>query len=158
MADTDPLDLAGLLDSAALICDRVAFGSGIAAFDVDIRRVDTRLLQEIGDKSTTKTKGRDGRTETKADIPKFHALLAQHCVAGWDGLTVAKLMAASNKQVPAEGGDAVVAYTTNNTLLLLKYARGNVNGDVMGFDDFVFSQATRIGQEQAAAETVAKNA
>jgi hypothetical protein len=156
MADTDTLDLAGLLDSADLICERVTFGSGAAAFDVDIRRVDTRLLQDIGKKSTTTTKV-NGRPETKADIEKFHDLLRQHCVADWHELTVAKLLTSCNRRVPAEGGEQVVSFTPANVALVLKNARGNVNGDVIGFDDFVFSQATRIGQEQAAAEAAAKN-
>lgn len=158
MTDLETVDLGGLLDSADLICERVTFGSGSAAFDVDIRHVDTRLLHEIGKKSTNVVKV-NGRAETKADLPKFRQLLRDHCVAGWEGLTVGKLFTACSRTPAAgqEGLDAVVAYTPANVLLLLERARGNVGGDVIGFDDFVFAQATRIGGEQAAAEAAAKN-
>lgn len=155
--DTETLDLGGLLDRADLILERVTFGSGMAAFDVDIRRVDSRLLQEIGKKSTTTTKER-GVSVAKADVNVFRALLREHCIAGWDGLTVGKLLAACNRKVAGDiATDTVVPCTPANVMLVLERARGNVNGDVIGFDDFVFSQATRIGQEQDTAEAAAKN-
>ncbi len=158
MSDTgETLDLAALLDGADRICERVPFGAGEAAFEVDIRRVDTRLLQEIGRRSTETVTVR-GKEQVKANVETFRKLLLEHCLAGWEGLTVGKVLAACNRRAPAGNGvGQAVPFTPTNALLLLEKARGVVGGDTIGFDDFVFTQATRIGQAQDAAEAAAKN-
>jgi len=160
--------LLAVLDACPLIVERVTFGSGEAAFDVDIQSVDKSTLEAIANKAvrTVKRRGVDVR-EPNTEV--FREQLRDHCLRGWSRFTYEKFLRACNRALPVSGEIQVdgngtvkkltedVPYSPEEALVVLEHARGLVEDEVRNFDDWLYSEATRIADSKSAKEAVAKN-
>src|SRR5262249_22642033 len=160
--------LLAALNSCPLVVERVTFGSGEAAFDVDIRSVDKKTLETIANASV-KTVTRKGMQIREPNTEVFRVQLRDNCLAGWVGLTYEKFLRARNRALPRNGrvqvdedgttkalGDEV-PFGEGEALVILEHARGLVEDEVRNFDDWLYTEATRIAEARPAKEAVAKN-
>lgn len=153
-------DLRALLDEVPLIVEAATFAEGTsAAFDVELQRVDRVTIERIGEQSVKKVNTRQGQ-RAEADVKRFRQLIRDHCLRGWSGLTLRKVMLLTSRSMPAEANgsaDREIPFTPDNALVMLEHARGLVNGDVTGFADWVFDEASKVAEREARAEAEAKN-
>lgn len=159
MAETDgsdAVDLKAFLADAAPLIERLTFGSGEAAFTVDLRRVDKRDLSQLF-LSTRKRVNTKSGTRDEPDVPKFRKGLAALVLDGWQELTLRKVCLLTNHD-PAvlNGTDQPVDFTQANAVELMETARGNIDGEPTPFEDWLLEQASTVADRTAAAGTVGK--
>lgn len=150
-------DLRALLDAAPPVVDRCEYGEGPLAFSVDIQRLDKPTLEAIGLVAMRTIRDRRGERR-EPNLDAFRKALRDHCLRGWDGLTLGTLFALCGRR-PPEGTvlEQGVPFTPGNALVLLERARTPMDGTVVAFDDFVFEKANATVAEQSAEETAVKN-
>lgn len=160
MAETESIDLKQYLASATPIEEELTFGSGQAAFDVRVRRLDRAAITDLFNVGKKKIRGRNGEYREEQDIGKLRRALAETALIGWSDLTLRKVALMTNHDaVTLNGnGDVQVNFTVDNAIALLESARGYVNGEPVALEDWLLDAVTQVADRAAREEAAGKNA
>lgn len=147
------VNLKELLESAAKVVERRKFGEGDMGFEVELRLIARPDMEEMRNRCIKKVATRmNGVREMRdeLDIKKLREYIAESILTNWTGLTVGKVLHACNRSAPA-GTDLkkAVEFNTENAIALLSTARGEVQGILMSFDDWVWNEALTLSEEHS---------
>ena len=159
MADETNINLAEYLKSVTPIHEELTFGSGAAAFEVQIKRLDKRDAEQLFKAGRRKVRDRRGDFREEQDPESIRYALAEKGLAGWDGLTLRKVLLLTNKDPAlANGkGEVPVNYSVDNAVELMRVARGIVNGEPVSFEEWLLEAVTKVADQAAAEDAAGKN-
>lgn len=109
------------------------------------------------------TRDGGGRMTTRLDRPAMRSWLYDQLVQV-EGMTVGKVFELCNRVAPADDAgrpivwDQADAGCRDTLMILFEHARTKVDGEIIGFEDFVWNQVASVADEQHATEAGEKNA